>query len=162
MAYSFTWGYDPATIVTKNVGVDTITPASYVVTSQAPDEIVESNLTSPLGRVEKLTFGRRSVKDIYANSTAIDPAYKSPSRAGIKVLVNWESVASLTNSEDPTFRMDFPISSRLTVTVPASDYLTADDVNMLIKHHIGALYGAGTDVTSARIGKLLRGALALQ
>lgn len=161
MGYSFTWGYDPTTITTKNIAVDTIVPASYVVTSQLPDEVVESNLSSPLGRVEKLTFGRRSVKDIYANSTSIDPAYKSPSRSGIKVLVNWESVASLTNSEDPTFRMDFPISSRLTVTVPASDYLTADNVNMLIKHHIGALYGDGTDVTSARIAKLLKGALTL-
>lgn len=161
MGYSFTWGYDPTTITTKNIAVDTIVPASYVVTSQLPDEVVESNLSSPLGRVEKLTFGRRSVKDIYANSTSIDPAYKSPSRSGIKVLVNWESVASLTNSDDPTFRMDFPISSRLTVTVPASDYLTADNVNMLIKHHIGALYGDSTDVTSARIAKLLKGALAL-
>lgn len=161
MGYSFTWGYDPSSITTKNIAVDTIVPSSYVVTSQLPDEVVESNLSSPLGRVEKLTFGRRSVKDIYANSTSIDPAYKSPSRSGIKVLVNWESVASLTNSEDPTFRMDFPISSRLTVTVPASDYLTADNVNMLIKHHIGALYGDGTDVTSARIAKLLKGALAL-
>lgn len=161
MGYSFTWGYDPSTVTTKNIAVDTIVPEAYVVTSQLPDEVVESNLSSPLGRVEKLTFGRRSVKDIYANSTPIDPAYKSPSRSGIKVLVNWASVASLTNSEDPTFRMDFPISSRLTVTVPASDYLTADDVNMLIKHHIGALYGDGTDVTSARIAKLLKGALAL-
>lgn len=161
MAYSFTWGYDPSTITTKNIAVDTIVPSTYVVTTQQPDEVTESNLSSPLGRIEKFTFGRRSVKDIYANSTSIDPTYRSPSKSGIKVLVNWESVASLTNTENPTFRMDFPISSRLTVTVPASDYLTADNVLMLIKHHIGSLYGDSTDVTSARLAKLLKGALPL-
>jgi hypothetical protein len=111
-----------------------------------------------MGRPEVLSFGRRVVKDIYANSS-VDSAYRCPSKTGIKLLVNWDTIASLTNSEDPTFRMDFPISIRTTITVPASDYLTADDVLMLMKHQFGAMFASGTDVTSARLGKLLKGSL---
>lgn len=159
MAYSFSWGYDPTQMTTKDIGVDIIDPDSYVVTLNQPDEVNEANLSSPLGRVESFTFGRRVVKDIYANGSSIDPAYKSPSRTGIKILINWNTVASLTNSEDATFRMDFPIAIRQTITVPASDYLTADNVLMLVKHYLGALYGDSTDVSSSRLASLLKGSL---
>lgn len=158
MAYSFSWGYNPAQITGKNVSIDTIDPDEYVTTSQLPDEVVETNLASPMGRPEKFTFGRRIVKDIYANSD-VDTAYRCPTKAGIKLLVNWETIASLTESTDPTFRMDFPISIRTTVTVPASDYLTADNVLLLVRHQFGAMFAGSTDVTSARIAKLLKGAL---
>lgn len=161
MAYTLNLGFDPASMTKKNLGIDTIVPTAYAVISDEPELAVETNLSSPMGRPETFEFGRRLVKDIYA-ANSIELAYRSPAKAGIKVLINWASTASLTNSADPTFRQDFPVSVRTTVTVPASDYITGEDVLALLQHQIGGIFATGTDVTSARLTKLLRGALPME
>lgn len=160
MSFSFDLGFDPGATTTKNIAVDTITSTNYVLTSSSEDEAAYVGASSTLGRPETLRYGRRIIKDIYANSS-IDSAYRCPCRTGIKVLLSTETIGSLTEGGTPAFRQDFPLTVKTIVDVPASDYLTADQVLQLVEHHLGMIVGEGTDVTSSKIQKLLKGSLEL-
>lgn len=160
MAYNFDLGFSPSAMTAKNVDIDTIDSTAYVKTGESLDSVNYTCRSSSLGRPETLSFGKRPIKDIYASSS-IESAYRCPSKAGIKILVTSSTVASLTETDTPSFRYDFPITVKTVIDVPASDYMTSDQVLDVIKHHWGALFEGGTDVTSARITELLRGALEL-
>lgn len=160
MSFSFDLGFNPESATTKNISVDTIGANNYVLTSSSEDEAAYVSTASTLGRPESLKYGRRVIKDIYANSS-IDSAYRCPCRTGIKLLLSTDTVGSLTESGTPAFRQDFPLTVKTIIDVPASDYLTADQVLTLVRHHLGMIVGEGTDVTSAKIQKLLKGSLEL-
>lgn len=159
MAFTLDLGFTPGT-TTVNLPVDTITKSDYVLTGSSEDEAAYVGADSTLGRPEKLKYGRRIIKDIYANSS-VDSAYRCPCKTGIKVLLSTETVGSLTESGTPAFRQDFPFTVKTVVDVPASDYLTADQVLSLIKHHCGMILDDGNTVTSSRIQELLKGSLEL-
>ena len=161
MAYMVDLGFNPSSMTTKNVAVDTITALKYSPTGQTVDSVSETAVQSTLARPEVLSFGRRLIKDIYAGGT-VERAYQAPSRTGIRLLVSLSTIASLTNSDDATFRMDFPLSVKTTVDLPCNDYFTADHVLTLIKHQTGAWFAGDTSVTATRIGELLRGTLPIQ
>lgn len=158
MAFVFTPGFNKSGQATKNVAVSQINASDFVVTQRGTEDVTETNLSSGLATPECFQFGRRIVKDIYAN-TSVDTAYKCPSKTGIKILLNWTSTGTLTDDKDVSFRQDFPLSVRTTITVPASDYIGADDVLAILQRAWGGAFEDGTDVTSARISELLRGAL---
>lgn len=158
MAFVFNPGFDKTGQATKNISVAQINSGDFVVTARTTDDVTETNLKSGLATPECFQFGRRLVKDIYAN-TSVDSAYKCPSKAGIKILLNWTATGTLTDTENSLFRQEFPLSVRTTVTVPASDYISADDVVAIMERAWGGAFEDGTDVTSARISELLRGAL---
>lgn len=161
MAYNVNLGFDPSSLTKKNLAVDTITTTAYSPTSATVDSVTETAVSSTLARPEEISFGRRLIKDIYS-SGVVERAYQSPSHTGIRLFVGLSTIASLTNSDDATFRMDFPMSVKTTIDIPCNDYFTADHVLTLIQHQMGALLPGNTSVTSARIGELLRGTLPLQ
>lgn len=160
MSFSFNLGFNPEAQTTKNLAVDTIEAADYVRKTPKEDEVAYESVTSTYGRPERLKYGRREIKDIYANAS-IDSAYRCPAKTGIKLYLSTELIGSLTETNTPAFRQDFPLNVKTVIDVPASDYLTANDVLTIVKHHYGMVLGGGTDVTAARINQLLKGALEL-
>lgn len=155
MAFSLDLGFTPNT-TQLDLKVDPVQAADFAVTATDAESVTETALAAPMGRPENFQYGRKLVKDIYANAS-VQPAYRAPSSAGVKVMVNWSAIASLTNEADATFRQDFPLSVRTTITVPMSDYMSGNDVLKMLQHSIG---GFLADTASAdRLTKLLRGAL---
>lgn len=158
MAFTLDLGFTSGAS-TVNIPVDVIAKSDYVLTGSSEDEAAYVGAASTLGRPERLKYGRRIIKDIYANSS-VDSAYRCPSKTGIKLLLSSETIGSLTESGTPAFRQDFPFAVKTVVDVPASDYLTADQVLSLIKHHCGMILKEDY-TTSARIQELLKGSLEL-
>lgn len=158
MAYSMNLGFTPSTSQ-LDLKVDPVIASAFAVTTTDSESVTETALDAPIGRPETFQYGRKLVKDIYANAS-VQPAYRAPSTAGVKVMVNWSAIASLTNDTDATFRQDFPLSVRSTITVPMSDYISGTDVLKTLQHAIG---GFLADTASAdRITRLLRGALEIE
>lgn len=155
MAYSLDLGFTPSS-TPLDLKVDPVIANDFAVTAIDAESVTETALNAPMGRPETFQYGRKLVKDIYANAS-VQPAYRAPATAGVKVMVNWAATASLTSESDATFRQDFPLSIRTTVTVPMSDYISGENVLQMLKHALG---GFLADKSSAdRITKLLRGAL---
>lgn len=119
-----------------------------------PGRTVLDNTTSPRDAQERMILASSTVKDIYSN-TDIPSAFRAGSRQGVSVLVQLNSIWSLTNSEDATYRVDLPISAHLVLKVPSS-YVSTDDVKGMISRMLGGLYETGSTDTS-RLDALLRG-----
>lgn len=119
-----------------------------------PERTVLVNTTSPRDAEEKMILASSTVKDIYSN-TDIPSAYRAGSRSGISILVQLNDIWSMTDSADPTYRVDLPVSAHLVLRVPSS-YVTTDDVKGMISRMLGGLYETGSTDTS-RLDALLRG-----
>lgn len=155
MAFSLDLGFTPST-TQLDLKVDPVIASNFAVTATDAESVTETALAAPIGRPEIFQYGRKLVKDIYANAS-VQPAYRAPSSAGVKVMVNWSAIASLTNGADATFRQDFPLSIRTTVTVPMSDYISGTNVLQMLQHAIGGFLA--DEASADRLTKLLRGAL---
>lgn len=160
MSFELDLGFNPGATTAVNLPVDQIKRSNYVMTNSSEDEAAYVSTASTLGRPETLKYGRRVIKDIYANSS-IDSAYRCPCKAGIKLLLSTETVGSLTETSTPAFRQDFPFTVKTVIDVPASDYLTADNVLSIIKHHCGMILEGDDSVSSTRLQELLKGSLEL-
>lgn len=134
-----------------NVGVD------YAVKSNAPGEVVITNITSPADRIEKIRFGYSEVSDIYKGS-GIDPAYYGPSRKGVSVVVQLTEVQRVVESTDINYAVDLPISAHLVIKVPSHELVTSATVETALKRLLSALYPKG-GTTLTRLTALLRGSL---
>lgn len=81
--------------------------ADFRVKVDTPNEVIVTNLTSPVDRPEKFRFAYSEVPDIY-KGTDINPAVYAPSRRGVSVLCQLSEVISVTDSTDPSYRKDVP------------------------------------------------------
>lgn len=131
--------------------------ADFRVKSDAPNEAVLTNLTSPVDRPEKFRFSYSEIANIY-NGVDIDPSVYAPSRRGVSILGQVSEVFSVTDSVDATFRNDLPISAHIVLKVPANENITATMLQTLIGRLVSGLYETGSlDIT--RLQSLFRGSL---
>lgn len=163
MATSF--GYTDKLSATKNVAIPQLSYSTdYSVKSETPNEVVITNVTSPLDQPETIRFAQQPVRDIY-NGSAVDPTAMSVSRQGISLVIQVNDILRVTpDSSESTCccdggYMDFPISTHIVIRTPVAQYITADTVMTVVKRNIAALFGEGADVTSGRLNQMLRGAL---
>lgn len=120
-------------------------------------EIVLTNITSPMDRPENIRIAYSDVANIYSG-TSIDPSLCAPTKRGVSLLCQLTEVQSVTDSADPEFRIDLPISAHLVIKVPASEYITAADVIAVVGRLLSGLFDTGSTST-ARLNAMLRGSL---
>jgi hypothetical protein len=120
-------------------------------------ELVLTNLSSPYDRPETMRFGYTKIANVYNNS-GIDPTVYAPTKSGVSLLCQINETVSVTDSTDPSFRMDFPISAHMVIKVPSSDAITASDVETLVGRLVSTLFDTGAS-DDTRLKQLLRGAL---
>lgn len=129
----------------------------FKVKQETKDEVILTNITSPLDRPENLRVGYSTVQDIY-NNTDIHPSVQAPSRRGVSILCQLTNTLSRVDELHPESRVDLPISAHLVLKFPASASITAE----LLEEHMGrlisALYSTGK-TSPERIQSLIRGAL---
>lgn len=128
-----------------------------VKANQPGKEVVLTNITSPIDRPEKIRIAYTDIANVYSG-TGIDPSLSSPTKRGVSVLVQLTEVISVTDDSDPDYRIDLPVSFHLVVKVPASEHITAADVNIGIGRLLSGLFDTGVE-TTARLEAILRGSL---
>lgn len=125
---------------------------------QAGKELVLTNITCPTDRSEKIRIGYSDVQNVYSG-TDIEPSLMAPSKRGISVLSQLTETISVTDSVDPNFRIDLPVSYHLVIKVPASEYLVASDIQTGLGRLLSSLFDTGVSTTT-RLEAIIRGSLA--
>lgn len=120
-------------------------------------EVVITNLTSPVDRPEKIRIGYTDIANVYSG-TGIDASVSAPTKRGIQVLAQVTEIISITDDSDPDYRIDLPVSYHLVIKVPASELITASDIQTGIGRLLSSLFDTGSTSTT-RLEAILRGAL---
>lgn len=120
-------------------------------------EIVITNITCPTDRPEKLRIAYSETANIYSG-TDIEPSLCAPSKKGVSVLVQLTEVISVSDTTDPSYRIDLPVSFHMVMKVPASEYITSDIIEAGVGRLVSAMYDTGSS-NGKRINSLLRGSL---
>lgn len=117
------------------VPVDVKAASNYAVTQDEPTELVSSNKTAPIDQPEILTYRCQDLKTV---NLAMKNMYPPTITTGVQYVVKLDELASLTDSTDPSFRVDLPISAYLTIRHNKSGYVTSDMVASVVKRLLGA------------------------
>lgn len=158
MSKTINVGYTDTISVTKSLArPDLSYAADFRVKSNEPAEVILVNLTSPIDRPETVRLGYTEVKDVYKN-TSIDPSVMAPSKKGIQILAQVNDTFSLTDSVDPTYRVDLPVSAHIIVKIPCCEYITPLQVDQLVSRAVSSLFDTGA-ITDTRISQMLKGSL---
>lgn len=128
-----------------------------VKSNQPGKEVVLTNITSPIDRPERIRIAYSDLTNIYSG-TGIDASVFAPTKRGVSVLAQVTDVISVTDDLNPDFRIDLPVSYHLVIKVPASEFITAADINTGIGRLLSSLFDSGVSTTS-RLEAILRGSL---
>lgn len=120
-------------------------------------EVILTNITSPVDRPEKVRLGYTEVANVY-NGSGVEPSVLAPTKRGTQILAQLTDVLSVTDDTDPDYRIDLPVSFHLVIKVPASEHITAADVETGLGRLLSCLFDSGA-VTTSRLEAILRGAL---
>lgn len=131
--------------------------ADFRIKADTPSELILVNLTSPVDRPEKFRVAYSEVSDIY-KGTDIDPSVYAASRRGVSVLVQLTEILSETDTADPSYRVDAPLSMHLVIKIPAADMVTDTMIQTALGRLISGVYDTGA-LTTTRIKSLVRGSL---
>lgn len=131
--------------------------ADWRVRSDEPNEVIITNLTSPIDRPEKFRFAMNDIKDIYRNA-AIDPTLYASSRRGASVLCQLIDTWTVVDSVDPSYEQVVPVEGHIVLKIPAVDVVTADMIVTFVGRLISGLFATGS-MTSDRLKAMFRGSL---
>lgn len=131
--------------------------ADFRVKSNKADELILTNITSPMDRPEKFRFAWTIVDNIY-NGSGISTAVQAASLRGVNLLVQLTEVGSISDSTDAAYRVDVPMSAHLVIRIPAIEEITEAHVTTLVGRMISGLFETGSEAND-RLKSLLRGSL---
>jgi hypothetical protein len=148
---------DGVTVLTFPRAILNIDKDFRVKSNNNGKEVVLTNITSPIDRPENIRLAYTDVANIY-NGTGIEPSVASPTKKGVSVLAQVTDVISVTDTSDADFRIDLPLSAHLVIKVPASEYVTAAQVKVVVGRLLSSLFDTGSE-SEARLEAILRGSL---
>jgi hypothetical protein len=128
-----------------------------VKSNNSGKEVVLTNITSPIGRPENIRIAYTEVANIY-NGSGIDPSVFAPTKRGVSILAQLTDVLSVTDSTDSDFQIDLPLSAHLVIKVPASEYITSEEVTKVLGRLLSSLFDTGS-TEGSRLEAILRGSL---
>jgi len=116
-----------------------------------------TNITAPVDQPELARISYRDIPNIY-NGMKMEPNFMAPMKSGKTIIFRVSDVISVTDTEDPLYRVDAPISAQLVLRVPDVN-ATPVHIETIIGRVISLLYDTGVS-TDTRLKGLLRGAIA--
>lgn len=131
--------------------------ADFKIKSDAPGEVIMTNLTSPVVYPEKIRISVSDVANVYTGSS-IEPSLYAPTKRGTSLLVQLTEIWKVTDTVDSTFEAALPVSAHLVIKVPNHELVTPAAVQTLVGRLISGLYETGSTDTT-RLTALLRGSL---
>lgn len=131
--------------------------ADFRKLKETSDELWLTNITSPIDRPEKIRIARKEVGDVYLG-TDISTSVQAPSKKGVNLHIQLQQIAEITDSENPEFLVQAPVTVSLTIKTPAS-YISADDAMNSVERLLSGVFETN-DKSTSRLAALLRGSLA--
>jgi len=131
--------------------------ADFRAKVDTPNEVILTNLTSPVDRPEKFRISYSEVANIY-NGTDVDPSVYGPSKKGVSLLVQLTETFSETDSVDPMYRVDLPISIHCVMKFPANASITTAMLQTALGRLVSGFYATGS-MTVDRLNSMVRGSL---
>lgn len=131
--------------------------ADFRVKGNQPNEVVLSNITSPVDRPEQIRVAFSNIANVYSGTT-IEPSLAAPTKRGISVLCQVTDVMSVTDDTDPDYRIDLPVSYHVVIKIPANENLTTALIQEGLGRMISGLFETGS-ITLTRLEALIRGSL---
>lgn len=129
----------------------------YAVVSSNADEATLVNLTTGASTTEKVLVKRASVANVYSN-TSIDQSYQAPTKRGVSVVFQINSVYTVTDTADSGYRVDLPVQAHIVLKMPSNDLVTDSVILDAAKRCVSTLFDTGS-TGSARILRVFRGSL---
>lgn len=157
MSYTLDYGFTPATTTVEHkLPVDVFKWSNDFNTKSATtSETILVNLTSPIDRTESIRVAASEVKNIY-NGLGIDSDFYLPSTKGVSILSQLRQTWKYSDPANPANPVYYlPFTAQLTLRVPQSEFVSADDVLKGIERLIGSLFDTESTSTS-RLASLLR------
>lgn len=148
----------PSDLGTKSLLISKLDAKDLALIAESSDEVEEQTTYSPLDRPEKWTFGSKQVADVYKN-TSIATSAKASSVRGVQLMVRHDCVIQVTDDADASYLRQLPLSCWTCVKVPVNELVTTDLALEELQRALAGLFGDGEDVSSSRLGELIRGAL---
>lgn len=130
--------------------------ADFRVLSDTSNEVVLTNVTSPIDRPERIRIARKEVNNVY-QGTDISSSVFAPSKRGVNLHLQLQQTVEVTDDANPEFLVQAPITTSITIKTPAS-YLDAGNVLDSVERLLSALYDTNSN-ESDRMAGLLRGSL---
>lgn len=131
--------------------------ADWKVKNDEPNEVILTNLNSPVAYPENYRFGSTVVKDIY-KGTGISPSLYSQSREGTNSLCQLTEVWTKTDTADPSYTVALPISGHVVLKIPNDPIITVEDIIGFLGRLISGFYETGS-AEGTRLQAILRGCL---
>lgn len=131
--------------------------ADWKVKQNEPNEIVLTNLTSPITYPERFRVGTSEVSDVYKGS-GIDAGLYAPTRRGVSVLCQLTEVWKVADSVDATYEVALPITGHIVLKVPSNESITPAMIESFLGRLVSGLYETGSKTTT-RLASILRGSL---
>lgn len=131
--------------------------ADFRVRKNTGNEVILTNLTSPIDRPETIRFAWTETNNGY-NNTDIDMSVRSASTKGVNLLVQLNETVSFGDDTDPDYRVDIPLKVNFTIGTVASEHMDVVQIERAISRLLSALFETGSS-NHDRLKALLRGSL---
>jgi len=131
--------------------------ADWRIVSEKPNEIVMTNITSPLDNPEKIRIAYSEVNDIFKGSDlALDPsaAVNSQAKKGASILIQLT-----TGAVDSVTGLTFPFSAHIVLKMPLGAAPGNTEFGTVMNRLLGHFYDTQATSSASRLAALLRGSL---
>lgn len=129
----------------------------FCVQKNGTTDVTLTNLTCPVDQPERFRFAISDIANIYANS-GIDASVWAPNHQGQSLLIQVSEVISVTDSADPSYRVDLPVTCNITIKSPKSGLVTADHLLTLLGRAVSGAFEVGS-TTNDGMKRLEHGSL---
>lgn len=109
---------------------------------------------APFDAPQTVKFSVSRISNIYAGSP-VDPSYQLPYKRGMSILCQVNLVATVTDSQDSTFRVDLPLSAHMVIKAPLSGLITVGNIRTVAERAMALIYEQGI-VDDTRLTELLK------
>lgn len=131
--------------------------ADWKVKHDEPNQLIVTNLTSPISFPETFRFGCQEVADVYKGSK-VDATLYGPSKRGVSILAQLNEVWTVNDSTDATYQVALPVSAHIVIKVPSNENITPAMIQTLLGRVTSGFYNTGL-ATTERLQAMLRGSL---
>lgn len=148
-----------------SIVVQSINPADWTKTECTRDRVVLVNANSDYSAPNHIRIERSRIANVYDGS-GISTNYQLPSKRGVKLFMQCNSIATVSDSTNPTVRIELPYVASLTMRVPAVPTNIVSYVNVLsvLQQLLGLTYpgqheGNAVAAQAAELAQYLNGAI---
>jgi hypothetical protein len=153
MAKTVTWPTNDGVAFTPQINGEEY--PNFATITDTANECRITDISADLETPKIVRYAAQDVTNVYSG-TDIDPSAYAPVRRGKSVVIQTSFNVKITDSTDPSFLVLLPVQLHTVVKMPVTDYLSASDVNLMLRDHFGDILTSGDD---DMLPRLLRGAL---